>query len=382
VGKTLLWMVDIVSEDMKVHNFAISNQKLKIDQMSYDTFSIKSAYKDYSVVFDQSVQWQTINQYCDKNDVLLIDRNVFNLYSDRIKHDKDRTCIIDAAEDSKTIRGVLDVVDFLNRLGITKGEKLVVAGGGITQDIGAFVAASYKRGINWVLLPTTLLSMCDSCIGGKTGINYNNVKNQLALFASPTHVVINTNFIKTLHIRDINSGMGEILKLCLLGGQYFVDLYNDLVIDGEVKFFKNYKDLIVNSLYIKKAIVEEDEFEFDIRKSLNYGHTVGHAIETLTNYEIPHGQAVAIGMQIVNYLSGYGDLIVKKNIDDLIKNKDVLKSINFSSLADLVKKDKKTIGNNATFVLLQDPGNTFFKSIAIDDILIKEIKDALNETIS
>ena len=271
---------------------------------------------------------------------------------------------------------------FLNGLGVTKGEKLVVVGGGITQDIGAFVAASYKRGIDWVLLPTTLLSMCDSCIGGKTGINYNNVKNQLALFVSPTKVIINTSFIKTLQHRDVNSGMGEILKLCLLGGQHFVDLYNKLVIDGEVKSFEDYKELIVNCLYIKKTIIEEDEFEFDVRRSLNYGHTVGHAIETLTNYEIPHGQAVAVGMQIVNCLSGYSDDKIKKNIDDLIKNKDVLKKINFSFLADLVKKDKKTIGNNATFVLLRHSGDTFFKSIAIDDNLIKKIKGAFDETIS
>ncbi|MCX7119782.1 MAG: 3-dehydroquinate synthase, partial [Legionellales bacterium] len=211
------------------------------------------------------------------------------------------------------MEGVLALYDFLHQHQITKGETLVVVGGGITQDISAFVAATYKRGINWVYFPTTLLAMSDSCIGGKAGVNYRGSKNQLALFSAPQSVMINTEFLRTLAAKDIQSGLGEILKLCITGGKHLVDFFQQSVEFGTAKQFDRFKPLIMNALAVKRAVIEVDEFEQNIRKGLNYGHTIGHVIEAMTDYAIPHGIAVVIGMMIVNQLSFEQGLLARKD---------------------------------------------------------------------
>jgi 3-dehydroquinate synthase len=259
-----------------------------------------------------------------------------------------------------------------------------VVGGGITQDIGSFVGSIYKRGINWKFVPTTLLSQCDSCIGGKTGINYKKSKNQLALFSSPSEVIINTNFLHTLEPQEIKSGLGEIMKIFIIGGRPFIELYQQLVDGNEVKNFDDFKTLIVNGLHIKRAIVEKDEFELDVRRSLNYGHTVGHAIESLTKYEIPHGQAVAIGIKIVNDLFEFSDPSVNKCVCDLIEEKDreALSKIDFAQLGEVLRSDKKTIGNSATFIYMDSLGHTKFQRRELNDEILLQIQQTINGIIN
>ena len=196
----------------------------------------------------------------------------------------------DAMEINKGIDKVLRVCEDLLVYGFDKGHTLIVIGGGIVQDIGAFTAKVYKRGINWVFVPTTLLSQCDSCIGGKTALNHLNYKNQLALFSAPNKVIIDTEFLNTLQPQDITSGYGEIVKLFLTGGSWYVDQFDEFTRE----------EAIFHALSIKKAVVECDEFEDNERKSLNYGHSFGHVIESMTDYAIPHGTAVMLGIDIIN----------------------------------------------------------------------------------
>ena len=204
-------------------NFIIEDKKFSMPDnfFALGNYYIKSIPKNYKVtVKNDLTPIKDIQKLIDenKNNLLLADKKVYDLYFKDLKIEEKRLFLADAAEEFKTLKGFQDVIAFLERNEFTKGEKLIVVGGGIIQDVGAFVGACYKRGIKWVYFPTTLLSMCDSCIGGKTGINHNKVKNQLALFSAPFEVNINIAFLKTLSEYDIKSGMGEILKLLVTGG--------------------------------------------------------------------------------------------------------------------------------------------------------------------
>jgi len=349
-----------------------------------DEFVVRSTPKDYCVKFESCPIDETVNSLIDNNDILLIDRNILDIIEDKLVFDRRRMFAIDAIEDNKTIETALNIVDFLHNFNFTKGEKMVVVGGGITQDIGSFVGSIYKRGINWKFIPTTLLSQCDSCIGGKAGINYKKAKNQLALFSAPSEVIINTNFLRTLEDREINSGLGEIMKIFIIGGRQFVELYDTLIIGNKVRNLEDFKKLIVAALHIKRVIVEEDEFEQDIRRSLNYGHTVGHAVESLTEYRIPHGQAVAIGMKIVNSLSGFSDPVIDRCTDELIgaDERALLKNIDFSEISSALKNDKKTTGSTATFVCVETLGQIRFQKKTIDNELLSRIQDSIIEIVN
>lgn len=345
------------------------------------SFTVQSCPRPYPVIWDEGHPTDGISEVFNENprNILIIDNNVYELYFKNCGLDEKRIYKVEAIEANKNMETVLDLVSFLEAQGFTKGEKLIAVGGGIVEDIAAFAGASYKRGIYWEFHPTTLLSMCDSCIGGKTGINYNNVKNQMALFSAPRKVVINTQFLKTLHQREIKSGLGEILKLLVTGGQELLNMYDNLVKDGDIEKFENFRPLILGALWVKKAIIEDDEFELNIRKSLNYGHTIGHAIEVLTHYEIPHGQAVALGMIVVDKLSanrGFlkeeSRLMIKKPAKQLL-TPEMTAMINTEGLTELIRKDKKTLGNVTNFVIIESPGVTKFLKLALTPETIKEL---------
>lgn len=360
------------------------------DYAERTSFTVKSCPRPYDVVWDPAEKPQdTAARVFNENpkNILVVDRNVYDLYFKEKKLDTSRIYFIDASEENKTMQTVLDLASFLEKQRFTKGEKLIAVGGGITEDITAFIGAAYKRGIYWEFFPTTLLSMCDSCIGGKTGINYNKAKNQMALFSAPRRVVINQNFLKTLRPREIKSGLGEILKLSVTGGKALVDRYASLVENAEVRNFDDFRPLILGALWVKKAIIEDDEFELNIRRSLNYGHTVGHAVETLTDYAVPHGQAVALGMIVVDRLSANRGLLgeqnrlyVKKLAKELL-NSDQTAGLHTQGLLDLIQKDKKTIGNKTNFVVITDLGKTVFLPVELDAAAQKELTEIIEKEV-
>jgi len=352
-------------------------------------YTLKSSPRPYNVTVKSNPNvLNEIQSKLDENskNLLFVDKNVFNLYLKDLKIDKERIFFAEANEEFKTLEnGFLKLISFLERNEFTKGETLVTVGGGVTEDVAAFAGACYKRGIKWVFYPTTLLSMCDSCIGGKTGINHNKVKNQLALFSAPSEVVINIEFLKTLSDFDIKSGMGEILKLLVTGGKEALDIYIKNVECGKVKNFSCYKPLILSSLAVKRAVVEEDEFELYHRKSLNYGHTLGHAIEVLSNYKIPHGQAVIIGMVIVNKLAkdkgilNDEDYKLTQTLSKELLGKSIMREVCLDGLDKLLKKDKKTEGNLVNFVIISKLGDTKFLKMEISESLIDEIDKIIKQ---
>ena len=353
----------------KIH-FYIDQTKLNLDLTKCPRFEVDSSPRKYDVCIYESDPFILIEETYADGDVVLIDQKLIDLYN--VDIERYLIFLVDAKEENKTIETCLGLISLLRRVNFNKANTLHVIGGGIIQDIGSFVGAAYKRGVDWILYPTTLLSMCDSCIGGKTGINYDGIKNQLALFSSPKEVYICTEFITTLEDREIKSGLGEVLKLYSIGGNNLLNDYEALVSQGMPNSREAFKELISKSLSVKKAVIEYDEFEFNIRKSLNYGHTIGHALEALSNYNIPHGQAVVLGMILVNKVYDKNLKQLERLCLDLV-DLEKLRKISLNGIKQFLLSDKKTVGTMATFVVLDKLGITNFYMKSIDDDLINRI---------
>lgn len=287
-----------------------------------------------------------------KNDVLVIDKMVYSLYENRYK-DTQNVFFIEAREELKNMITVLELVDYLMELGFTKKNTLHVVGGGITQDIASMCAAIFKRGIEWVFTPTTLLSMCDSCIGSKMGVNHNNSKNQLGTFYPPKRVIINVSFLRSLSKRDIYSGIGEILKLYALDNVPWV--------------IDDFEEALKKCLSIKKKIVEEDELEKTIRPCLNYGHTFGHVFETMSDFKIPHGVAVLIGMYVIDrYFEK--DVIKYGPYMHIIREYSKYLNLDEELIMKHLKADKKVLADEITLIKCRE-----FVKVKLDETLVKDV---------
>lgn len=319
-------------------------------------FEIQSHSGPYSVMFDDTLLEN--NEIINLGTHFIIDKNVLGHLNSSFYnglHLKGHT-VITATEDLKSYQGIGPIIEKLLEQGLKRDSVLVAIGGGITQDIACFIASTFMRGIKWVFVPTTLLAQADSCIGSKSSINFGSYKNLLGTFNAPNQVFICNQFLSTLEEKDFKSGLGEIIKLFLIDNQ-ILDV-------GYVNLF-NISDYVYQALQIKKRFIEEDEFDRGIRNILNYGHCFGHAIESATNFKIPHGLAVCMGMDVANKLSfdqgyindqTYSQLhtILYDNYVDFkdypIKKKDILPAL---------FKDKKNTGNKINIVL--PVNNTFEK---------------------
>ena len=334
--------------------FLVDNKQFEVNDIKFkDNFLVKSHPKNYEVKFKK------LNKNFTDKDILLVDKKVREKYD--INHSK--IIIIEATEKNKSIETVLDICEKLINFNFDKGNNLIVIGGGILQDLGAFTSKIFKRGIHWTYYPTTLLSQCDSCIGGKTALNFKDNKNQLALFSAPDEVIIDLDFLDTLNEEDIISGYGEIVKLFLIGGYYYVDNYDNFSL----------KELIFHSLMIKKAVIDYDEFENNERKSLNLGHSFGHIIEPMTDYKITHGKAVMLGTLIINklFFNEYKTNQLISKFTSLWEIQNLEKSL----LVKKLKTDKKVKNGKITFVVIEKPGITKFIKCPIDENLEKDLNE-------
>jgi 3-dehydroquinate synthase len=326
--------------------FYVNNKDFMIEDYNKNIFNIKSYDKIYNVDINSDTLEELINNNYTKGDYIIID----NYFKNNLNYHIDKNIyFINASEDNKNIKTVLDIIDYLYKNNFNKLNKLLVIGGGITQDIAGFVAGIFKRGISWIYIPTTLLAMTDSCIGGKVGINHYS-KNMLGMFISPIKIIISDYFLKTLSDDMIISGLGESLKLAIIAGEEeinnFIKLYND----------KKYLTIIKQSLVIKKTIIEYDELEKNERRVLNYGHTIGHAIEASTNYFIPHGIAVLFGMYYINKLFNINNFdYINNYIINMIPKKYFI-NLDPNIIIQHLKKDKKNNGDNICFIIPEKSG--------------------------
>ncbi len=343
---------------------------------------ISSSLYDYEVDFTSDFE-KTLEEI-DAKLTYVIDRNVYELYKDRFaKIDKDLIFFVDAVESKKNMDTVIEIMTFWQSIKMRKNWKVACFGGGITQDVTTIAANLYLRNVEWYFFPTTLLSMSDSCIGGKCGINFNGFKNQIGVFYPPKRIIIDPCFIDTLSKDDYLNGWGEILKFSLTSDKEFYDV---LVKESNYIPCENIVDYIYRGLFVKKVIIEEDEFEHDLRRVLNYGHTFGHALESYTKNEIPHGKGVIWGIDVVNYIAykeGLISLDYYMEIKKLIKESFITEEIKIEEpkkLFDIIKTDKKVKDNVIYLALLNDKSHLTIYPKDINDEFEKMFEEYLKET--
>jgi 3-dehydroquinate synthase len=342
-----------------------------------ETLTIRSHRGPYTVVFDDDALANENRSPADGAHYV-VDRRVADLYGDGMRNilAHRSLLLIDASEDGKSLDRFPAYVDHLVGRGVRRDQVLVAIGGGIVQDITCFLAATLLRGIAWKLLPTTLLAMADSCIGSKSSINAGSAKNILGTFTPPTEVLLSTRFLATLDEKDVRSGAGEMLKVHAIDGprafDEFAAGYRRLLTDPAVM-----RAAIRRSLEIKKRYIEDDEFDRGPRNVFNYGHTFGHAIEAATDFAVPHGIAVTIGMDMANHLAARLGLGAEAHRDRM----HPVLSENFRGFADhpvpidrfaaAIAKDKKNVGKGAVTLILPDRSGRLFKnSYACDGAFI------------
>ena len=317
------------------------------------------------------------------NNIFIIsDENVDKYYLKSIvnifQHKNISFFVINSGEESKNLNTIYDIYTKIVYNFIDRKSLIISLGGGVVGDIAGFVASTYMRGIDYIQIPTTLLSMVDSSIGGKTGVDFLGKKNIIGSFYNPKLVYINLETLETLPQNEFENGMAEIIKHA-----YILDKeYLKYIIDNKEEIYNKDKDILANLIYkscqIKSKIVSLDEKEIGIREILNFGHTFGHAIETESNFKIMHGKAISYGIIASMYISFKRGYI---NFEDIDRAKKLLRyfnlyqkmSINIENIYNHMIYDKKNNNKKIRLIILEE----ISKAKAIDDIYKEEIIEAI-----
>lgn len=296
--------------------------------------------------------------------------------------------IIGAGEENKTFDTVSDICKSLLIEGADRKALLINLGGGVVSDIGGFAASIYKRGIDFINVPTSLMAMVDASIGGKTGVNLSGAKNSIGLFSSPISVFIDSDFLATLNDEEFHAGFAEVIKHALIGDAEYWNTISGL---KNFRAVHDIDDIILQSVEIKKLITDEDFKESGIRKSLNFGHTLGHAYESssmkkMTN-KLHHGNAIALGMMgelfLSSKLAGFPTDKLTTVLDFLVQHYGkFIYSINESELNEFLFSDKKNENGKIGFYLLKDigvGGGMFFPDMQLIEEAVSFTKSILTE---
>jgi 3-dehydroquinate synthase len=318
---------------------------------------IQSHTGPYIAAFEMDA-FDRLNTDIPENTHFLIDRHVAELYAETIPNvlGAPSVLLIETTETNKSLDRMPDYVAHLVANGVRRNHVLIAIGGGIIQDITCFLAATLLRGVDWKFYPTTLLAQADSCIGSKSSINAGTVKNILGTFTPPREVFISTRVLQTLDEKDVRSGVGEMLKVHAIdGGDSFERIaqdYDELFTSPAMMM-----TYIRRSLEIKKSYIETDEFDRGPRNIFNYGHSFGHAIEAATDFAIPHGIGVTIGMDMANFVSGeigFGDRNLHASRHGILKRNFVdfeSYPVPMDAFLSAISKDKKNVGSDLMLIL-------------------------------
>lgn len=317
---------------------------------------------------------------------IITDDKVFSIYQEKLKSFTSKyNCKIYSfpnGESNKNYKTVEGIYEFLLKNNADRESILVAFGGGVVGDITGFVAATFMRGISYINIPTTLISQVDSCIGGKTGYDFLNVKNSIGCFYNPMYVFISTSFLKTLSKEQFFDGFGEIIKYGLINNRNILDFIN-----------KNYKQINVfegdklsfivkECLKTKEKFVEQDLRDTGMRNILNFGHTIGHGIEVSSNYEVTHGRAVALGMLVELKLSEHKFGLsndIYKSIEELYSKYNLptkYKVDNYSMFLYAIRHDKKN-DSDIRFVLLEEVEKCKIKVCITEKEIITAVKASI-----
>ena len=286
--------------------------------------------------------------------------------------------VIGATDTHKTLDTLSHVWAELQRMGATRHSLLINLGGGMVTDLGGFAASTFKRGLAYINIPTTLLSMVDASVGGKTGINFGGLKNEIGVFNNANCVILDTTFLRTMDTENLLSGYAEMLKHGLISNeQTWAEL-----LSMDLNDLEKLGDLVEKSVAVKQRIVTEDPTEHGIRKALNLGHTVGHAFESLALERKPilHGYAVAYGLVVELYLccvkTGFPQDKMRQTVGFIKENygKMDITCDDYPKLIELMHHDKKNVGTDINFTLLGGIGDIRINQTATEE----EIKEALD----
>jgi 3-dehydroquinate synthase len=324
--------------------------------------SVKSSKTTYDIIIEKGLI-SHIDKYLDveKHYVIISDDQIPESIVDTVRKQLNNHIFVDfpAGEQSKSLKEYSRIINLLIDAYVTKNSTIIALGGGVTGDLAGYIAATLYRGIDFVQIPTTLLSQIDSSVGGKVAVNSDNVKNAIGTVYPPRIVLIDSKTLNTLSDKQYNSGIAEMLKYGLIGSR---EIYQK-VRNFQVK--ENIDDLIYKSLEIKKHYVEIDEFDQKERHILNFGHTYGHAYEAYYDYDkYLHGEAVALGMiKVINK-----DLLPElKNVLELY-NLPTSDPVNDSLLIDYIKRDKKTKTDTINMVFVDKIGEAYIKEVKINEL--------------
>lgn len=345
----------------------------------FENFTVRSFRGEYAVTFKP---WcDALKTELAAGDVVIIDKNVVDLYPSMVSLIKNNKIIyIDPCENAKGYVQIGLTMEDIISSGFSRNNRLIAIGGGITQDITSFASSIMFRGVDWVFFPTNLLTQCDSCIGSKTSVNLGNFKNQIGGFHPPRKIYIDMSFCGTLDMKDICSGLGEMMHYFLVDGSIQPTTFIETIKTAKTDVH-TLQDLVWKSLTIKKQMIELDEFDQGPRNVFNYGHTFGHALEAATNFAVPHGIAVAYGMDLANIISarkGLIDIRLRNQIRPILQEISCITpipSLDIDSYLRALKRDKKNIGSEIKVILTRGLGEMFKTTLDLDNeinLLIKE----------
>jgi 3-dehydroquinate synthase len=346
--------------------------------------SIHSNIRDYEAMFEETDAFidslAKHSQAC-----FVVDDSVWKIYSPTLLKQIpiEQVIVIPIHENKKNLDTVQDLYNRLVEYPAKRNLTMISIGGGILQDISGFAASTIYRGINWIYVPTTLLAQADSCIGSKTSLNYGSYKNLVGTFYPPSRIHIYTPFLKTLQESDFYSGFGEVIKLHLMGGEKSFDSLAELTPLVTHRDAATLTNAIQQSLNIKLSYMTGDEFDKGRRNLLNYGHDFGHAVESTSDFDVPHGQAVIFGMIAANIIArqrGLLDAKLEKEVAEklLIPNlliKPQSNALKPDAMINAMKKDKKRVGENLALIMMD---NNFALS-RVNDLTGDEVGSTLRE---
>ena len=344
---------------------------------------IQSATKTYDVnIHNDFAPVKALEM--DEKTFVVIDKTLYELYREELFSNipEKQLYILEATENNKVVDTALEICGIMTEISAKRNTRLISFGGGIVQDVTGFVANVLYRGIHWTFFPTTLLAGCDSCIGGKTSLNYKKFKNLLGTFYPPDEIHVCTPFFKTLSEGDFKSGLGEVVKFNVMQkeeGVANMEAHLDQLLNRDEAVLQRF---VESSLAFKKNFIEVDEFDRGERIKLNFAHTFGHAFETVSNYAIPHGTAVAMGTIVANRISekrGWLDESIVRRMENvllpIIPVKGDALHFEMADILSAIHKDKKQVSSSLTAVLMK--GKEMELQI-VSDVTEEEISEAMN----
>lgn len=345
----------------------------------------------YDIVFTQSFDelWQELEALgCGEKKLCVVtDSRVDGLYGDEVLKLLEGKCrkavkyVFPDGEENKNLDTVKGIYRFLIEEGLDRKDMLLALGGGVVGDVTGYAAATYLRGVDYVQVPTTLLAQADSSIGGKTGVDFDGYKNMVGAFKMPRLVYMNHTVLQTLPDRHFYSGFAEVMKHGLIKDALFYEWLIENMYEICEKDSKVLQEMLMRSCAVKKLVVEKDPTEQGDRALLNYGHTIGHAIEKAKNFELYHGECVALGAVAAAYVSWKRELL---SMDEYYEIRDMFVPFNLPISIDeidpeeilrLTKSDKKMESGRIKFVLLKKIGKAVLDNTVTDQELLAAIKE-------